>query len=352
MKKAYTAKELAEILKGELVGNENITISGVNGLDNATENELSFLSEKKYYKKVANTKAPILIVPQNFDMEVPEGKAWIKCEIPNIAFSTVINIFAPAPIEYPKGIHPRACVAETAQVDPTCHVGANAVIGEHAVVGKNSKICAGAVICEYAKIGENTIIYPCTVVRDYCEIGSNCILHPNVSIGGDGFGFTPTPFGIQKIPQVGIAKIEDDVEIGSNSTVDRARFGKTWIKTGVKIDDQVVVGHNCTIGEFSIFAGQTGLAGSATIGQGVICGAKSGINGHIKIGDGARIAPCAIIKDEVAPGEERIGVPGQSPREFAAQLLAPKNIDRLKKKVKELEDTVKALTEKMEELSK
>ncbi|MCF7792174.1 MAG: UDP-3-O-(3-hydroxymyristoyl)glucosamine N-acyltransferase [Victivallales bacterium] len=348
MSKKYTAKELAELLNGELIGNEHTEISGVSGLENATGNELSFLNEKNYYKKLAKSKAGVVIIPHDIGISLADDKSWIKCENPTMAFSKVIELFAPPIIEYPKTVHPAAVVAESAEIGKNCHIGANAVIGENARIGNNTNICAGAVICENVEIGENCLIYHGVVIRDYCELGNNVIIHPNTTIGADGFGYNPTPMGWVKIPQRGIVKIEDDVEVGANTTIDRSRFGKTWIKTGVKIDNLVDIAHNCTVGEFTVFAGQSGVAGSTDIGQGVIVAARAAINGHITIGDGARVAPCSAIKDNMKPGEELIGVPAQPPRDFGALLFAPKSIERLKKKIKELEKTVKKLQEDSE----
>ena len=345
--KSYTAEELAKILKAEIVGNKNTSITGIAALEKANENDISFLTEKKYFKKIFTTKASILIVAKNFTEKLPEDKTLLKCEIPNFAFSTVVKLFAPPAIKYPVGVNPTAYVAESAVVDPSCHIGANAVVGEDSVIGKNSKICAGAVICENVTIGENCLIYPCAVVRDYSEIGNNVVINPNATIGGDGFGFTPTPYGIIKVPQVGIVKIEDDVEIGANSTVNRARFGKTWIKTGVKIDDQVAVGHNTVVGEYTMLVAQCGIAGSVNIGQGVIVAGKAAVNGHIEVGDGARIGPCCVVKNDVKPGEELLGYPAESPRDFLAHITVVKSQKKLKNKVKELEKIVNALNEKL-----
>jgi UDP-3-O-[3-hydroxymyristoyl] glucosamine N-acyltransferase len=350
--KSYSAKEVAELLNSEFIGNDDAKINGVNSLDNALETDLSFVGEKKFIKKMETTKASIIIVPLNFDKNVPEGKALIKCEIPNIAFSKIVNLFAPPAVEYKAGIHPTAIIADSAVIDSSCHVAAYAVIGERTVVGKNTNILSGVVIGPDVKIGSDCLFYPSVVVREYCEIGNNVIIHPNVTIGADGFGYTPTPFGIAKIPQVGIVKIDDEVEIGANSTVDRARFGKTWIKTGVKIDNLVTVGHNATIGEFSILAGQSGVAGSATLGQGVVVASKAAINNHIMVGDGAAVGPCAVVKDDVKPGEALLGYPAVSAREFAAQLNAHKSVKRLRDKVKELEKTLKTLKLEVSEFNK
>lgn len=167
-------------------------------------------------------------------------------------------------------------------------VGANAVIEPGVEIGDGAVIGAGCYLGHQVKIGAGTILYPNVTVMYRCTIGRKCILHPGVVIGADGFGFVPGPQGLVKVPQTGIVQIDDDVELGANTTVDRARFGRTWIKSNVKVDDQVMIAHNVVIGESSILVAQTGIAGSAELGRGVVLGAKAGINGHITIGDGVQ----------------------------------------------------------------
>ena len=348
--KSYKAKDLAELLKAEIVGDVNAEINGVNSLDGASESDLSFLVDKKFVGKMETTKAKIVIVPLGYKGEPSAGKAWLKCEIPNIAFSTVVDLFAPPAVEYKSGIHPTAIIAESAEIGPGCHIAPYVVIGERTVVGKGSTILSGVVIGPDVKIGSRCFFHASVVIREYCEIGSNVIIHPNVTIGADGFGYTPTPFGLAKIPQVGIVRIDDDVEIGANSTVDRARFGKTWVKTGAKIDNLVTVSHNVTVGEFSILAGQCGVAGSATIGQGVVVASQAAINNHIMVGDGATVGPCSVIKDDMKPGEILMGYPALPIKEFTARINAHKSVKRLRDKVKELEKTVKTLKSELDKL--
>ncbi len=348
--KKLTAGELAKMLSAELVGNNDAEFFGVASLSEAKANEVSFLGNKKYLDMVAKSDAVTILVPTEFDGIPAKGRAFIKCDDPTSAFSTAIDFFAASPVEYKPGIHPTAVIADSVKIGPDCHIGAYTVIEEGAVIGKKSIICANTYIGHEVKIGSECKIYPGVVIRERCILGSNVIIHPNVCIGGDGFGYAPSAFGIVKIPQVGIVRIDDDVEIGANTTIDRARFGKTWIKTGVKIDDQVHVAHNVTIGEFSMLVGQCGLAGSANVGQGVIIAAQAGINGHITLHDGCRIGPCAVVKDDVPPGGAIIGYPAVPARDFMAKQLVPKQVKTLKNKVKELEKTIGLLKEELEKL--
>jgi UDP-3-O-[3-hydroxymyristoyl] glucosamine N-acyltransferase len=348
--KKLTAVELANMLKAEVLGNKNSEITGVESLREAGNSDVSFLGNKKYIDMVASSKAAVILVPEDFEGMPGEGKAWIKCDNPTSAFSTAIDFFASPPIEYKPGIHTTAVIAESAKIAPGCHIGAYTVIEENVIVGKDCVICANIYIGHEVKIGSGCTIYPGTVIRERCIIGNNVILHPHVCIGADGFGYAPSPFGIVKIPQVGIVQIDDEVEIGANTTIDRARFGKTWIKLGAKIDNQVQIAHNVTVGEFSMLVGQCGIAGSTTVGQGVIIAAQAGINGHIKLNDGCKIGPCAVVKDDVPAGGVVIGYPAEPPRDFMAKHVLPKNVKKLKAKLRDLETTVELLKKELTEL--
>jgi UDP-3-O-[3-hydroxymyristoyl] glucosamine N-acyltransferase len=350
--KKLTAVEFANMLKAEVIGDKNSEITGVASLNGAKKNDISFLGNNKYIDLMSSSKAAVILVPEDFQGEPTEGKAWIKCDNPTSAFSKAIDFFAPPPIEYKPGVHPSAIIAESAEIASNCHIGACAVIEEKAVVGEKSVICANVYIGQEVKIGSGCKIYPGTVIRERCIIGNNVIIHSNVCIGGDGFGYTPSPFGIVKIPQVGIVQIDDEVEIGANTTIDRARFGKTWIKFGVKIDDQVHVAHNVTVGEFSMLIGQCGIAGSTTLGQGVIVAAQAGINMHITLHDGCKVGPCAVVKDDVPAGGVVIGYPAESPRNFMAKHTLPSNVKKLKNRIKDLESVVESLKSELAELNK
>ena len=350
--KKLTAAELADMLKGEILGDKTLEISGVASLTEATICDVSFLGNKKYIDQLNSSNAGVILMPKDFEGVLAQSKTWIKCDNPTSSFSTAIDYFAPAQVEYKPGIHSSAVIAESAKIAPGCHIGACVVIEDNAVVDENSIICANVYIGHEAKIGSECLVYPGTVIRERCIIGDKVIIHSNVTIGGDGFGYTPSPIGIIKIPQVGIVQIDDDVEIGANTTIDRARFGKTWIKSGVKIDDQVHIAHNVTVGKFSILVGQCGIAGSTNIGDAVIIAAQAGINGHITVGDGAKIGPCAVVKDDVSPNDVLIGYPAESPRDFMAKHLVHKNMKRLKNKIKDLESVIESLKSDLTNLKK
>ncbi len=340
MAKEITVKELAKLAEGRIVGNEELVLKSVASLKNAGEGDISFLANKKYAAQLQKTNASVVLVGEDCGDKPKDGRAFIACKNPNTSFSKAIDFFAPPPIKFPPAIDPKASVAKSAKIGKDVHIGPCAVIDEEAEIGDGSVICAGTYVGHYTKIGSKCLIYPNVSIRERCVIGSRVIIHSGTVIGSDGFGFEAGPMGIQKIPQVGFVQIDDDVEIGGNCTIDRARFGKTWLKRGVKLDNQVHLAHNVVVGEFSMLIGQSGVAGSTEIGRGVIIAAQAGINGHITIGDGARVAGTSGVLKDVAPGESVVGTPAESPREFLERVVMPKKVQKLGHAIREINDKI------------
>ncbi|HCE47031.1 MAG TPA: UDP-3-O-(3-hydroxymyristoyl)glucosamine N-acyltransferase [Lentisphaeria bacterium] len=337
MGREISVKELAKLVDGKIVGDENIVMKSVSSLKDAGAGDVSFLANKKYAAQVQKTKASAVIAGEDFTESPREGQAFILCKNANTAVSKAIDFFAPPAIKFPPAIDPKASVAKSARIGKDVHVGPCAVIDEEAEIGDGSVICAGTYIGHYTRIGSKCLIYPNVSIRERCIIGSRVIIHSGTVIGSDGFGFEAGPMGIQKIPQVGIVQVDDDVEIGGNCTIDRARFGRTWLKRGVKLDNQVHLAHNVVVGEFSMLIGQSGVAGSTEIGRGVIIAAQAGINGHITIGDGARVAGTAGVLKDVPPGESVVGTPAESPRDFLERVTLPGKVKKMRQTIKELE---------------
>jgi len=259
-------------------------------------------------------------------------------------FSKLVMRFAPEPIKYAPGIHSSAVVAATAKIGSGVHIGANAVIDDFVEIGDNTVILPGCWIAAYTKIGKNGLIYGNVSIRERCIIGDRVIIHSGTTIGSDGFGFAPDPRGaIMKIPQVGIVVIGNDVEIGANCTIDRARFGQTRIDDFVKIDNLVQVAHNVKIGACTMLISQCGVAGSAELGRGVIVAAQAGINGHITIGDGSKVAGTSGVVKSLPPGSIAVGTPAETQREFMTRLTLPKKVEKLEAKIKALEAEIKQL---------
>ncbi len=342
-----TAKYIAELVKGELVGDENLEITGVSSLKDAAADQVSFLGNKRYQSQLPDSKAGLVLVSKDIATEERGAKTFIVCENVDYAFSQAIAIFAPPAIVFAPGVHPSAVVDPTAKLGAGVHIGANAVIEAGVEIGDGTVIYPGVYIGHQSKIGAKCILYPNVVVMSRCELGNLVILQPGTVIGGDGFGFVPGPKGLVKVPQTGIVRIGDDVEIGANTTVDRARFGVTWIKANVKIDNLVQVAHNVVIGESSILVAQCGVAGSAELGRGVVLAAKGGINGHITIGDGSQIAGTSNVVKSLPAGSIALGTPAESQREFMARYTLPSKFEKLSAKVKALESALVDLKKQM-----
>ena len=340
---SLTAEKIAEIVKGKIVGDPKRIISGVSGIRDAKNSDLSFVGSKRYEKQLADTAAGIVLVCADLASAPTDNRTLIVCENVDYSFSVVIALFAEEPPKWPAGIHPSAVVSPKAVIGQGVSVNANAVIEDGAQIGDGTVIGAGCYIGHDAKIGAGSLLYPNVTVMYRCIVGRKAIIHPGVVIGGDGFGFIPGPQGLVKVPQTGIVQIDDDVEIGANTTIDRARFGKTWIKSNVKIDNQVMIAHNVVIGESSILVAQSGIAGSAELGRGVVLAAKSGVNGHITLGDGVQVAGTSGVVKSLPAGAIALGTPAESQREFMARYSLPSRFEKLKAKVEKLESELSKL---------
>lgn len=343
MSNVISAGKLAEIVEGKLEGNAESEVRGVNSLSDALEEHASFLGNKKYSKQVNTSRAGVILVKKDYDGKRPKDKTFIYCDNVDVAFSKAIMVFAPPPVKFVPEIHPSAFVDKTASIGKNVHVGPCAVVERGAFIGSNSVIAAGSYIGPETILGEGCLIYPNVSIRERCVLGKKIIIHSGTTVGSDGYGFIPGASGIVKLPQVGIVQIDDDVEIGANCAIDRARFGKTWLKRGVKLDNMVHVAHNVEVGECSLLIGQCGIAGSTKIGRGVIVAAQAGINGHITLGDGCKVAGTSGVVKSVEPGREVVGTPAEPPRDFLERIAVPKKVKRLNSKVKELEQQLEAL---------
>jgi UDP-3-O-[3-hydroxymyristoyl] glucosamine N-acyltransferase len=282
-----TLEEIAAAIGGQLQGNATVNISGAASLAEATPEEISFFYHPRYLAQLRKTNAAAVIVPSDFSE--PISPAIIRVENPAKAFEQIVRRFAPPPVKLSPGIHPSAVIHPQAKVGDRVSIQPYGVIEGGAQIGNDVVIGAGSYIGHDVAIGNNCVIYPRVTIRERCRLGARVIVHSGVVIGADGFGFEMTSEGQEKVPQIGIVQIDDDVEIGANTTIDRARFGRTWIQEGVKIDNLVQVAHNVVIGKHTVIAAQTGIAGSVRIGQRVMIGGQAGIIGHIEIADGTMI---------------------------------------------------------------
>ncbi|MBP7274893.1 MAG: UDP-3-O-(3-hydroxymyristoyl)glucosamine N-acyltransferase [Kiritimatiellae bacterium] len=330
------ASEIAQRLQGALDSETDPIITGIAGIRDAMPGDLTFVSNPRYASDVAATRASAVLVPQGWDRPAP--CAVIRVANPDVAFAQAVPWFAPPPYRPAPGIHPTAIIAVDAVIGQDAHVGPHAVIEAGARLGDRVVIEAGAYVGPMAILGEDTRMYPHSSVRERCVIGRRVILHNGAVIGSDGFGYTVDAQGVRtKIPQVGIVVVGDDVEIGANSTVDRARFGKTIIGRGVKIDNLVQIGHNVVIGDHSVLCGLVGIAGSTSVGARVVLAGQVGVAGHIHIGEGAVIGAQSGVSNSVPAGAFMLGSPAW-PAEHSARVFAVMHhLPELKKRVLDLE---------------
>ena len=340
------ASELAAIVGGTLEG-EDVELSACAGLEESRPGDVSFCKDVKHIALVESTKASAVMLPPEWDKGAP--CSIIRVEDPNRACMQAAAVFAPPePVRAP-GVHPTALIGEDVVLGERVHVGAYTIIEKGARIGDDAVIEAQVFIGEGCKVGPRTHIYPQVTLREGTIAGADCIFHCGVRLGGDGYGFNngrreDGSVYIEKIPQLGIVEIGDGVEIGSNTTVDRARVGRTYIGPMTKIDNLVQIGHNVKIKGYSGLIAQSGIAGSTEIGYGCLIWAQAGISGHIKIADGVQVGPQSGVPQSLN-GELKyvIGTPAMSMKDLAAITLAPKMVMKLKGEIKELKSRVSAL---------
>ena len=296
----FTLQELATMSDGELVGNPSLQITGAASLGEATPGEISFFVNRKYVGLLRKTRASAIFVPPDFAESI--NAAQVRVSNPTKAFEQVVRKFAPKPVSFVAGIHPSAIVDPSTQLGERVSIQPLAVIEAGAKIGDDTIIGAGTYIGHETVIGSACLVYPRVTIRERSRIGSRVIIHSGAVIGADGFGFEMVDGRQEKIQQLGIVQIDDDVEIGANTTIDRARFGRTWIQEGAKIDNLVQVAHNVVIGKNTVIAAQTGIAGSVQIGRRVLIGGQVGIIGHIEIGDNTAIGAQSGISKNISGG--------------------------------------------------
>ena len=311
-------------------------VLGVASLDDAENGDISFYGNPRYLKALRKSRATAVLVPHGFAEEVQPARIWV--DNPAEAFAKLLEVFSPPPIPFVPGIHPTAVVASDAEIGVEVTIQAFAVVEGGARIGARTVIGSHSYIGHHAVLGDDCRVFPHVTVRERSVIGNRVILHPGAVIGSDGFGYEVRDGRQQKIPQTGIVQIDDDVEIGANSTVDRARFGRTWIQRGAKIDNLVQIAHNVTIGEHSVLCAQVGISGSVRIGSYATLAGKVGVNGHIEIGDGAIVAAMAGITKSVQPREVLCGLPAKPIGEYKENYVLLRNIHKLYARVKKLEE--------------
>lgn len=336
-----TLAEIAAFLGGTVIGSDDIIINDIRSIEEANQGDITFIASKKYLKKLKTTKASAILV---FPQTAAEGKNLIVVSDPYIALGKLLALFYP--LDHGRsGVSPDAYVEDGAIVSPEAIISPRAFISGGAKIGSGTIVYPGAFIGRNVSIGENSIIYANVTVYHSCIIGNRVTLHSGVVVGADGFGFASPGKENIKIPQVGFVQIDDDVEIGANTTIDRATLGKTWIQCNVKIDNLVQIAHNVVIGENSIIVAQVGISGSTKLGRSVMVGGQAGMVGHINIGDNVMIAAGSGIHRDIKPGEI-VGGAMQMPYKEWLQ------VEACRSKLPEMRATLRDLVKKVDDLEK
>ncbi len=340
---AYTLGELAALVGGELRGPADLVIGGIAAVDQADSGDITFITARRYARLAAASRAAAFIVSPEF-ADIP--RPLIVVANPYLAYAQVAGRFAPPRRRWP-GISGQAWLGQGVELGQDVSIAPFVSVGDNARLGDRVTLMAGSVIGVDVVIGADTLIYPNVTILDRCRLGERVIIHSGAVIGADGFGFVPLPSGFHKIPQLGTVVIEDEVEIGANTTVDRGALGETRIGRGVKIDNLVQVAHNVTIGEHSIIVAQAGIAGSAKLGKRVAVAAQGGLVGHIEIGDGAQVGAQAGVSHSIAGGQVVSGSPARPHREWLKLNAHYSKLPEIYQRLKHLEEKLSQMAARL-----
>jgi len=337
--------ELATHVGGELLGDAGLLISGLNGLVEAGPGELSFYGNTRYRKQYDASRASAVLVGR--DAAPREGVSLVRVANPHLAFAQISRLFHPLPT-YAAGVSPGAHVHPEASVHPDATVMAGATVDKGARVGARTVLFPGVYVGEAAAIGEDCLLYPNVTVREHCVVGARVMLHASCVVGADGFGFAFNPEGARgpehyKVPQAGIVRIEDDVEVGACTTIDRATLGETVIGRGTKIDNLVQIAHNVKVGPLSLLCAQAGVSGSSELGTGVVLAGQVGVVGHIRVGDMAKVGAQSGVAHDVEDGQTVSGTPAMPHKEWLRASAALGQLGDLLKEVRTLRRRVEML---------
>ncbi len=340
----FNAQAIAAYLKGEIEGNPSVTVSDISRIEEGRKGTLAFLANPKYTPYIYTTEASIVLVNKNLNLEKKVNATLIRVEDAYQAFASLLDLYTQS-LPKKEGIDKNVSIDKTAKIGEHAFIGAFAYIGTNAKIGNNVKIYPQVYIGDNVTVGDNTILYPGVKVYINCKIGNNCIIHASTVIGSDGFGFaTNDNNDFKKVPQIGNVIIEDDVEIGSNVSIDRATIGSTIIRKGVKLDNLIQVAHNVEIGENTGIAAQTGISGSTKVGRECLIAGQVGIVGHIKIADKVKIAAQSGVTNDVAnEGQILLGSPAFDIRENRRSIAVYKRLPELYKKINDLEKELNKL---------
>ena len=344
----FTARQIADLIQGRVEGDENATVNTFAKIEEGVPGAISFLSNPKYTHYIYDTKSSIVLVNEDVTLEKPVSATLIRVEN---AYECVAKLLQFYESMKPRktGIDPLASISPNSTIGKNVYIGAYACIGDGAVIGDGTQVYPHTVIGDGVQVGKNSLLYPNVTIYQGCKIGNNVTIHAGSVIGADGFGFAPNAEGYDKIPQIGIVVIEDDVEIGANTCVDRSTMGKTVIHKGVKLDNLIQVAHNCEIGENTVMSAQVGLAGSTKIGSWCMVGGQAGFSGHIKVADKTFIgAQCGVISNTKGNGQTLIGSPAMDTKVFFKAKALYSKLPDMYRQIASLQREIDELKSKIE----
>ena len=343
----FTAKQVADMIGGRVEGNENAAITSFAKIEEGKPGAISFLSNPKYTHYIYDTESSVVLINEDVELEKPVAATLIRVKNAYESVAKLLQLYESMK-PHKTGIDPHAFISEKAKIGENVYIGAFACIGDGAVIGDNTQIYPNTVIGDRVTIGEKCTLFPNITVYQGCKIGNNVTIHAGSVIGADGFGFAPNAEGYDKIPQIGIVIIEDDVEIGANTCIDRSTMGQTIIHKGVKLDNLIQVAHNCEIGESTVMSAQVGMAGSTKIGAWCMVGGQAGFAGHIHVKDKTFIgAQCGVIGDTKGDGEQLIGSPAVNPKMFFKARALDAKLPDMYRQIAALQRELDALKEEI-----
>lgn len=342
----FTAKQIAAYIGGEIVGDENATVHTFAKIEEGMPGALSFLSNPKYTAHIYETQSSIVLVNSDFVPEKPIKATLIKTANAYESLAKLMMLYESVKPKK-RGISSMASIADSATIGENVYIGPFVYIGERAIVGDNTIIEANTSIGDGATVGNDCLLYNGVTIYHDCKIGNRCILHAGSVVGSDGFGFAPGTNGYDKIPQIGIAILEDDVEIGANTCIDRATMGATIIKRGVKLDNMVQIAHNVVVDEHTVMAAQCGVAGSTKVGTWCMIGGQTGIGGHIKIGHQVKIAGNSGVANSVTDGKAVMGYPAFDHMQFARSTAVFKKLPEMYREMYTLKQEIESLKQQL-----
>ena len=342
----FTAKQIAAYIGGEIVGDENATVHTFAKIEEGMPGALSFLSNPKYTAHIYETQSSIVLVNSDFVPEKPIKATLIKTANAYESLAKLMMLYESIKPKK-RGISSMASIADSATIGENVYIGPFVYIGERAIVGDNTIIEANTSIGDGATVGNDCLLYNGVTIYHDCKVGNRCILHAGSVVGSDGFGFAPGTNGYDKIPQIGIAILEDDVEIGANTCIDRATMGATIIKRGVKLDNMVQIAHNVIVDEHTVMAAQCGVAGSTKVGTWCMIGGQTGIGGHIKIGHQVKIAGNSGVANSVTDGKAVMGYPAFDHMQFARSTAVFKKLPEMYREMYTLKQEIESLKQQL-----